>query len=96
MKTIEEAKKEASKHFEVIGGEDFTRKENFEMGFSEGVAFAEQWIAVADELPKLESKGYVILTEDLEGAIALMMIIDDSDIQGLMKNYTHWRPINRK
>ena len=78
--------------------------------FKAGVAFAEEWISVKDELPDYDQP---ILIKDIHGNYDLMYFrragdegVSDFDEDVFINNciwsklseklITHWRPINRK
>jgi hypothetical protein len=105
MKTIKEAIEE------YIGGYDSDFYEadevfpysaraivrNKERAFAEGVAFAQTWIPVEEEMPK---NGQLVLIKNKEGDISTArycenlkskFAIDFDEMSD--KNITHWRPI---
>jgi len=92
MKTIEEAAKEyASRE-----NNDYTIET--EMAFDAGVAFAQQWISVEEELPKHRS--WVLVKTDLCNfpCQVCQVQIDRfvSTDNFIVLNITYWRPIERK
>ena len=99
MKTIETAAKEyQTKIYEDVFEEGSLSEQKLQCinDFKAGIAFAEEWISVKDELPEIKEKLYQIFTKDLSGLCSVVMIKDISDIEHIKYYYTHWRPINRK
>ena len=99
MKTIEEAAKEYA--------EKFTYPHNKipnERGFKAGVEWAQEWISVENELPKLYEKVFVKTTEKYEDdeyyfdySVATLHDNNRWDVFfGNHKPITHWRPIELK
>lgn len=106
MKTIKQA---AMDHFFEIHG-DYNNAHIHSIAFKTGVAFAEEWISIKDELPDYDQP---ILTKDIHGFYDLMYFrragdegVSDFDEDVFINNciwsklseniITHWRPINRK
>ena len=91
MKTIEEAAKEYSASRE---DNDYTIET--EMAFNAGVAFAQQWISVEEEMPIEPSKYLVKRYNEIEFC---EWKIKGKSKDGYWYDYlgiTHWRPIERK
>ena len=101
MKTAEEAAIEYAKNVKYLS--DFIHDgPSAKEGFLSGVAFAEEWISVEDELPE---RGIVVLAKcgktywiaDLQphGKGLTLYSIRGSRYSEEFEA-THWRPINRK
>ena len=95
MKTIEEAAREYGKSRYTP---DVSRHivSEAETAFEAGVAFAQRWIDVKDELPK---QGQDCLFKN-ENCIYIgyydYAVIRSFDKEIVRKNFTHWRPIELK
>ncbi len=109
MKTIEEAAVELSSK-EVKNGNDYSHglKVGIEFGFEKGVAFAQQWISVEDELPPCSDEDLLLRGIDdrgISGVVDVGYMHDSADgkpnlsnfisLGGILINITHWRPIER-
>ena len=104
MKTIEEAAKEyAEKLNYSMEAKHNMCPMDFEISFKKGIAFAEEWISVEDELPE---NSIEIIFKTKEGRVysgfyglscnfyATLTNILGNNI--MIDKVTHWRPINRK
>ena len=108
MKTIEEAAKEyAEKLNYSMEAKHNMCPMDFEISFKAGIAFAEEWISVEEELPerckKATAYNILVLKTEIDGeikAITLGYLMSDCWYTQLGKveieSITHWRPINRK
>ncbi len=88
MKTINEAAKECE--FHSIGNQSHFTPEQI---FRYGVAFAEQWIQVEDELPENEQD--IICKNDTYYECLRYYKTGFKDGDYLKCHFTHWRPIER-
>ena len=102
MKTIEEAAKEyAEKLNYSMEAKHNMCPMDFEISFKKGIAFAEKWISVEDELPENDN---IILVKTNLGCVATAylhgkksgFIVYGDEAYKEFGNITHWRPINRK
>jgi len=96
MKTIKETATENAKHYlELI----YPTKWKFEKerkiaeianesGFEKGVKFAQRWISVKDELPKIDDE-VILKFEDGSKYI----FVYNTTLKQCGNNITHWRPI---
>lgn len=110
MKTIEEAAKEyQTKIYEDVFEEGSLSEQKLQCinDFKAGIAFAEEWISVEDELPerckKATAYNILVLKTEIDGeikGITLGYLMSDCWYTQLGKvkieSITHWRPINRK
>ena len=101
MKTIEEAAKEAAVCANCNKKAIFCKLCTPRNRFIEGVAFAQQWIDVKDELPT--NQDIVLLKSDKDcyataylhdNKDGFILYGDDAYIE--FGNITHWRPIELK
>ena len=104
MKTIEEAAIDyQTKIYEDVFEESSLSEQKLQCinDFKAGVAFAEEWISVEDELPI--NQDIVFVKTDL-GCVTIAylhgkksgFIVYGEDAYIEFGNITHWRPINRK
>ena len=102
MKTIEEAAREyAEKLNYSMEAKHNMCPMDFEISFKKGIAFAEEWISVEEELPI--NQDIVFVKTDL-GCVTIAylhgkksgFIVYGEDAYIEFGNITHWRPINRK
>lgn len=104
MKTIEEAAKEyQTKIYEDVFEEGSLSEQKLQCinDFKAGIAFAEEWISVEDELPENDN---IILVKTNLGCVATAylhgkksgFIVYGDEAYKEFGNITHWRPINRK
>ena len=102
MKTIEEAAKEyAEKLNYSMEAKHNMCPMDFEISFKKGIAFAEEWISVEDELPENDN---IILVKTNLGCVATAylhgkksgFIVYGDEAYKEFGNITHWRPINRQ
>ena len=63
-------------------------EEAVKKAFKRGVAFAQQWISVDDELPK---KGDRVLLKDKDDEVECLLIYNEDYVTVLMERFTHWR-----
>lgn len=113
MKTIEEAAKEyQTKIYEDVFEEGSLSEQKLQCinDFKAGIAFAEEWISVEDELPNFHKNKLVRGTQDLylvKMSVGSISPKTTYKISFLVKEdrwncecdwnvVTHWRPINRK
>lgn len=112
MKTINDAAKEHAKEVNNEYYDEFSPNSNFTVGeicetdFKCGVAFAQQWIPVEEELPQMEDKfnmlSEVVLVKakDLANEITAYYDYDYklwiSYPGNLYVKTTYWRPIELK
>lgn len=103
MKTIDEAAKEyANGVFEdFIESVDFFTSEDFENAILKGVEFAQRWIPVEEELPKVERSGFsdLVLTKDCYDNVKLERYDFELKCFNELRygfKVTHWRPIELK
>lgn len=107
MKTIEEKAKEyAEKKFESIAPlydlDSNDIKKLFESVFKAGVEFGQRWIPVEEELPEvgeLVQIKFNLLNEHLHFDHDKVIDVNGNkmfEIEQIMVNVTHWRPIEYK
>lgn len=108
MKTIEEAARDyAEKHgFRVPydGTNEFYDKVDVRAsfdGFEAGVAFAEEWISVRDELPENQDIVFIKTDKGCYGTGYLHgkksgFIVYGIEAYKEFGDVSHWKPINRK
>lgn len=98
MKTIREALGEIPFFAAYMGnGKYYTSSQAFEAG----VAFAEEWISVKDELPTKEHKTILLRYDNNMEKVSSGFVRNDSEIYPHFRGndwttLTDWRPINRK
>ena len=96
METIEQALDEAYKN---AGSNAY-----FGNGFRAGIEFAQRWMSVEEELPKIGEKVITKMTKDKRTAYGIATRIREEweinahwiDHTFSNMNITHWRPINIK
>ena len=95
MKTIEEAINENCKKSGITG----YGKTTYNIGFSDAIKFAQQWISVDDELPE-EEGDYLVKWTNLLGQKSIQFVYWSDDKKNWDAKYyecvTHWRPIELK
>ncbi len=103
MKTIDEKAKEyANCVFEdFIESVDFFTSEDIENAILKGVEFAQRWIPVEEELPKVERSGFsdLVLTKDCYDNVKLERYDFELKCFNELRygfKVTHWRPIELK
>lgn len=105
MKTIEEAAIEHAKNlFFESSSTQYLCKGDFTISFIEGVEFAQRWISVDDELPKIGEKVITKMTKDKRTSYGIATRIREEweinahwiDHTFSNMNITHWRPIELK
>ena len=86
MQTIDEAAKE------------FSSYEPAQIGFKAGIAFAQRWISVEEELPEVDyNEPYpILIKKDKIYNIFVLWIFSPNDIEMLKTSFKFWRPINLK
>ena len=70
-------------------------------GFIQGVAWAERWIPVEEELPQLPNKETFdvehdynqVLVKNKGYSVRTANVYHEEDILWIKTNFTHWRPI---
>ena len=96
MKTIEEALN--------IAYDECKSNAYFGNGFKKGVEFAQRWISVEEELPKIGEKVITKMTKDKRTSYGIATRIREEweinahwiDHTFSNMNITHWRPIELK
>ena len=105
MKTIEEAAIEHAKNlFFESSSTQYLCKGDFTISFIEGVEFAQRWIPVEEELPKIGEKVITKMTKDKRASYGIATRIREEweinahwiDHTFSNMTITHWRPIEYK
>ena len=102
MKTIKDAVKESYEHFKVIGEDNFSEEEMYILAFRDGRAFAEEFIPIKNEKPKVKH-GTILLKFDDNPKRVVTGYVSKSNSKKVYPHWshsswetiTHWRPINK-
>ena len=97
MKTIKEGIRHCIECLKYLSNYPPYEPESVEHGFVQGVAFAQEWISVEDELP--EEPMDVLVRDNRRLACSVALYANEKfHPDNLLKHeeVTHWRPINRK